>query len=383
MRSSWHVAWKQLSHSPVKLLVATAGVVVAVLLMLVQLGFLNAAYDSSLGVPKMITADLVILNPQSPTFATPSSFPRRLLYRLPAHPAVVEVQPVYLGTGRWKNPWDNSDHQILVYGLGTDGNMLPAPGFFESFDQLRQPDQALFDKRSRNTFGPVAEALARGERVDVELNHRKITVAACTQIGVTLGVDGNIFVTETNFLRLFPRIPGSIDLGLVRLKPGVDVVKVRDELRGWCEPELRILTKAEFIAFEKHFLDTAAPINFIFGLGTAVGFFIGFVIVYQILYTEVSTHLPQFATLKAIGFTDRYLLRLVIQESLLLAVMGYLPGTLLSWGVYYIAAKETQLPMALTLNRLVFVLGLTIIMCVISAAMAIRKLRTVDPADIF
>ena len=208
-------------------------------------------------------------------------------------------------------------------------------------------------------------------------------MAACTQIGVTLGVDGNMFVTETNFLRLFPRIPGSIDLGLVRLKPGVDAESARDELRRWCGTELRILTKSEFIAFEKHFLDTSAPINFIFGLGTAVGFFIGFVIVYQILYTEVSTHLPQFATLKAIGFTDNYLLRLVVQESLLLAIMGYLPGTLMSWGVYTIAARETQLPMALTPTRLIFVLGLTITMCVFSAAMAMRKLSAADPADIF
>ena len=383
MRSSWHVAWKQLSHSRVKLLVATAGVVVAVLLMLVQLGFLNAAYDSSLGVPKLITADLVILNPRSPTFATPSPFARRLLFRLPAHPSVAGVQPVYLGTGRWKNPWDKSDHQILVYGLGTDGDMLPVPGFLDAVEQLRQPDMALYDRRSRTTFGPVAETLARGERVEAEVNHRKITVAACTQIGVTLGVDGNMFVTETNFLRLFPRIPGSIDLGLVRLKPGVDAELARDELRRWCGTELRILTKSEFIAFEKHFLDTSAPINFIFGLGTAVGFFIGFVIVYQILYTEVSTHLPQFATLKAIGFTDNYLLRLVVQESLLLAIMGYLPGTLMSWGVYTIAARETQLPMALTPTRLIFVLGLTITMCVFSAAMAMRKLSAADPADIF
>ncbi|MEI8019220.1 MAG: ABC transporter permease DevC [Schlesneria sp.] len=383
MRSSWQVAWKQLSHSKVKLIVATAGVVVAVLLMLVQLGFLNAAYDSSLAVPKRVTADLVVLSPQSPTFATPTQFARRMLYRLPAHPAVAEVQAIYLGTGRWKNPWDKSERQILVYGLGAGENMLQIPGYDDAVDQLQQPDVGLFDRRSRPTFGPVADALSKGERVDVEVNRRKITIAACTEIGVTLGVDGNLFVSDTNFLRLFPRIPGSIDLGLVRLKPGVDPAAARDELVRWCGTDMRILTKAEFIAFEKHFLDTGAPINFIFGLGTAVGFFIGFVIVYQILYTEVSTHLPQFATLKAIGFTDNYLLRLVMQESLILAVLGYLPGTVLSWCVYQIAARETKLPMALTMFRLTSVLGLTITMCIFSAAMAMRKLRAADPADIF
>ena len=138
-----------------------------------------------------------------------------MLYRLPAHPAVADVQEVYLGTGRWKNPWDKSERQILVYGLGAGENMLQIPGFDDARDQLQQPDVGLFDRRSRPTFGPVAEALAKGERVDVEVNHRKMTIAACTEIGVTLGVDGNLFVSDTNFLRLFPRIPGSIDLGLI------------------------------------------------------------------------------------------------------------------------------------------------------------------------
>ena len=106
-------------------------------------------------------------------------------------------------------------------------------------------------------------------------------------------------------------------------------------------------------------------------------------IVYQILYTEVATHLPQFATLKAIGFTDAYLLRLVIEEALLLSFMGFIPGVILSLGVYHIAAKETLLPMAMTVSRLVMVFGLTVAMCMFSAAMAVKKLRSADPADIF
>ena len=383
MRSSWQVAWKQLSHNKVKLLVATSGVVVAVLLMLVQLGFMEAAYESSLGVPNRIVADLVILNPQTPSLMTPAPFSRRLLYRLPAHPAVAEVQSVYLGQGRWKNPWAKSEHQILIYGLGPGPNLLPVPGYLEMIDRLRQPDTTIFDIRSRPAFGPMKETLARGEQVEVEVNRRKLTVIGGTDVGVTLGVDGNMFVTETNFLRLFSRIPGSIDLGLIKLRPDVNPITVRDELRHWCGSDLRILTRAEFIAFERHFLDTSAPINFIFGLGTVVGFFIGFVIVYQVLYTEVSIHLPQFATLKAMGFTDSYLLWLVIKEALLLSMFGYVPGSVLAWGVYQIAAKETLLPMALTLTRLSSVFALTVLMCMFSGAMAVKKLRAADPADIF
>ncbi|MFN6394244.1 MAG: FtsX-like permease family protein, partial [Aphanizomenon sp.] len=134
---------------------------------------------------------------------------------------------------------------------------------------------------------------------------------------------------------------------------------------------------------EKDYWANGTGIGFIFGLGVIVGFIVGIVIVYQILYSDVSDHLPEYATLKAMGYTDNYLLLVLLQEALLLAVFGYLPAFLLSFGIYQLTFTATLLPIAMKLDRAINVFILTIIMCTFSGAIAMQKLRSADPADIF
>ena len=139
----------------------------------------------------------------------------------------------------------------------------------------------------------------------------------------------------------------------------------------------------DFAQIEREYWANGTGIGFIFGLGVSVGFIVGIVIVYQILYSDVSEHLPEYATLKAMGYTDNYLLGVLMQESLLLAVLGYLPSVALAYGLYQLTYAATMLPIAMTTRRAIMVLILTIVMCSISGAIALRKLRTADPADIF
>ena len=114
-----------------------------------------------------------------------------------------------------------------------------------------------------------------------------------------------------------------------------------------------------------------------------MGFIVGIVIVYQILYSDVSEHLPEYATLKAMGYSDRYLLGVLLQEALFLAVLGYIPAFFLSFGLYQLTYAATMLPITMKLERAITVFILTVIMCSFSGAIAMRKLRTADPADVF
>lgn len=107
------------------------------------------------------------------------------------------------------------------------------------------------------------------------------------------------------------------------------------------------------------------------------------IIVYQILFSDVSDHLQEYATLKAMGYTDGYLFKVVIQEAGILAVLGFVPGLLLCLGLYRLAGDATSLPIVMTWSRGVAVLGLTVGMCWFSGAMALRKVRAADPADVF
>lgn len=384
MLSSFVLAWRQLTHNKMKLAVASAGVVVAVMLMLVQLGIRQGAMDNSVAFTRRISADLVVVSPRTKTIFQSAAFPRRLLYRLPAHAQVAKVQELYMSQARWRNPWTYREFPISVYGIDPDGSLINLPGFGERTEQLRLRDHVIFDRLSRDSFGPVVETVQREGFLETEINRRRVTVIDTITVGISMTTDGNLYMTPENFLRIFPdRAPGAVDLGLVQLQPGADPVAMCRELQPYLGTEAVIMPQAALVASEVNFLRENAPIDFIFGMGAAVGFFIGFVVVYQILYTEVTNHLPQYATLKAIGFTDNYLLRVVLSQAFILSVLGYVPGFILALWLYGVATKAIQMPFSMTWSRAMMVGTFTLVMCGLSAVIAVRKAQSADPADVF
>ena len=158
---------------------------------------------------------------------------------------------------------------------------------------------------------------------------------------------------------------------------------VLDNMKNSLAEGVTVLSKQEYIDFEKNYWNTSTAIGFIFYLGAIVGFTVGNIIVYQILYADVSEHLSEYATLKAIGYTNNYLLRVVFKESLILASFGYIPGITISLTLYTIVKQVTLLPIYMSWSRALLILGLTILMCIVSGAIAMQKLRDADPVDIF
>ena len=378
------VAWLQLSHGRTKLLAAVVGVVFADLLMWMQLGFLSAAVESATSLYGKLRGELVLLSPQSHEINSVEAFPRRLLARAQGHPEVESVAPLYTSTARWKDPWTGQKRPLFVYGIVPYAPAIGPDGVVESARRLHAADTCLFDLRARPEFKRVAEKLTDGEPLVAEINGRRIWVVGTTAIGASFAVDGNLVTSDANFARLFPGRPtSSIDVGVVRLRPGVDRQQVKLELQARYGADLLVLTIDEFADRARDFLLRSRPINFIFGLGAAVGFLIGFAIVYQMLFTDVSNHLPQYATLKAIGYSDRYLRRIVLQESVILSLLGFLPGAGLAWGLYAVTVKATNLPLRMTWDRGALIFGLTVVMCGLSGLVAMRKLRQADPADVF
>jgi putative ABC transport system permease protein len=378
------VAWLQLSHGRAKLVAAVTGIIFADLLMWMQLGFRAAAIDSSLYIHGQLRGELVIVNPQTDQIDAAKPFPRRQLVRVQGHPEVEAAVPLYTGTALWRDPWTGAKRLLFVYGIVPFAPAIGVRGVAESAGPLHEADTCLFDTRSRQEFSAVLEKLAAGQPVTAEINSRQVKVVGTTTIGASFQVDGNLVTSDANFIRLFPqRAPGSIDLGVVRLRPGSDPRQVKIELQKIYGSDLLVLTTDEFKEREKDFFLRTRPINFVFAVGTAVGFLVGFAIVYQVLFSDVSNHLPQYATLKAIGYADGYLRRVVLEESLILSILGYLPGVALAAVLYAVTAKATSLPMHLTFVRGLLLFVLTITMCSFSGLVAMRKLKQADPADVF
>jgi putative ABC transport system permease protein len=378
------LSWLQLSHEKSRLLIALAGIGFADMLMFIQLGFKAALFDSSVTFHQALTGDIFLMSPQSDALGFTKPFSERRLYESLAVEEVESVVPIYLNFGSWKNPIKRNTRTILTIAFNPANNPLNFPGVKEDIDQIKLPDVVLFDDRSRAEFGPIPDLVAQNKVVKAEIDSRKVTVGGIFTMGASFAADGNILTSDTNFLRLFPdRQKGLIDMGIINLKPGANLESVKATLEAKLPKDVEIFDQAEFIQNEISYWQNATAIGFIFTLGTAIGFVVGIVIVYQILYTDVANHLPEYATLKAMGYRDRYFVILVFQEAIILAVLGFLPGYLIATGLYSLAAGATALPLAMTANRATTVLILTIIMCCASGTVAVKKLSAADPADIF
>jgi putative ABC transport system permease protein len=378
------LAWLQLSHEKVRLLVAIAGISFADILMFMQLGFRDALYDSAIRFHSNINGDIFIQSPQSTALIAMKSFPSRRLYQTLAFPGVKSATSIYINQGIWRNPVDKSTRGIFVYGFNpNDAEMFQLPGIKENIDKLKIPDTFLFDTQSRAQFGPIPQLFKAGNKVETEVRNRKITIGGLFTLGASFGADGNLITSDTNFIRLFKRDRGLIDIGVVQVKPGTDISATVAAMRSSLPKDVEVLSRQEFVDKELHYWQTGTSIGYIFTLGTIMGFIVGIVIVYQILYTDVADHLSEYATLKAMGYTDFYLLTIVFQEALILSIVGFFPGTLAAVGLYTMTRNATNLPLLMTVTRATTVLILTMIMCIVSGAIAVRKLRAADPADMF
>ncbi len=378
------LAWLQLSREKMRLFVALAGIGFADILMFMQLGFRDALFDSAVTLHKNLQGDIFLISPQSTAIIAMKSFPSRRLYQTLGFNGVKSVSSVYIDFGLWKNPENRQTRSILVLGFNPADSVLDLPQVKDNLEAIKLSDVVLFDDASRPEFGPIAQEFKQGKDITTEVASRRIRVGGLFTLGASFGADGNMITSDLNFLRLFTkRQEGLIDIGIVKLQPETNVDEVIKNLKQRLPKDVKIFSKEEFIAFEKNYWQTGTAIGFIFALGTTMGFIVGIVIVYQILYTDVTDHLPEYATLKAMGYKNGYLLMVVFQEAIILSILGYFPGFALATGLYTLTRSATNLPMLMTLSRATIVLILTIIMCCVSGAIAVRKLQAADPADIF
>lgn len=377
------LAWHQLMKKKIRLFVAIAGIAFADILMFFQLGMLDALFDGSAKSYQLLQGDLVLVNSQFQTLYIVKQFPRERLFQTLAYEQVESVLPIYMGFAQWRNPQTEINRTILVWGIDPVNPPLSLVELEENQTKLKLLNRVLFDQSSRPEYGSITDLFKQQENLEIQVNDKTVEVVGLFNIGASFVTDGNVITSDSTFLNLFPdNKPEQISMGLIKLKPGVNVQEIQAKITANLPKDVKLLTASQLAQNEIHYWSTQG-IGFIFSLGVIVGFIVGIVIVYQILYSDVSDHLPEYATMKAMGYSDRYLLGVLMQAALLLAILGYISGFLLSLGLYQVGSSATQLPIMMKLGRAVMVLILTITMCAVSGAIAMNKLRSADPADIF
>jgi putative ABC transport system permease protein len=132
----------------------------------------------------------------------------------------------------------------------------------------------------------------------------------------------------------------------------------------------------------RHWVQNTAIGN-IFRMGSITGFFVGMVVLFQIMSADIRNHLPLYATLRAMGYTKLQLCRYVFEQSWIFAVLGYLPALVVSLALYPLVHNLTYLPIYMTMSLAAGVALLSLLMCSLSALLCMNKLVRVDPAELF
>lgn len=389
------LSWLNLTHNKGRFALSLAGVGFAVVLMFVEAGFYNALLDSTVALIDQFDADLVIVSKVKTSLQSWGRVPRRRLTQALGVPGVADVKPLYLEAARsvWRSEATGKRRIVRVLAVDPDD---PALAFEEATTRagiLRLPDAVLFDRAASGVYGHPDE-----HTLDDELARQNVRLGGTFRLGTDFMYEGNAIVGEPAFARFFPARSGSalreVEAGMVKLADGADAGDVRTRLTEALRAgvatdqnaggdDVMVMTRDEFRDQERAYWRTSTPVGFVFGLGLAMGLVVGVVICYQVLATDVADHLPEFATLKAMGYSDRYLGGIVLKQALLLALVGFVPGCLVSAGLYYALGEVTGLPLLLTVPRAAIVLAFTVLMCSASGVLTVRKLRSADPADLF
>ena len=378
------LAWLQVSHNPVKLAIGLAGVSFSNLLMFFQLGLLDSIYNSQRKPIDRLRADLVLVSAGYSNMGSLQVFDRSRLYQALGVEGVEGVSPLHISRATWITPETRKSFDVYVYGVNLSRPSLAFPELEGQLSRLQPLRNALFDRSSKKQYGPIASELKSNGLVNVEVNQKQLRIIDTFSLGSTFAADANLIVGDNTFYFLFPeKNPNKIEMGLIQLKPGSDPLAVQRALQPLMSKDVKVLTRAELSNLELNYWKRNSSVGFIFSLGVLVGFVVGSIIVYQILFGDVMNSLPQYATLKAMGYTDRYVISVVIQQSAILAFVGFIPGVLSSMGLYWLLATVTKLSVFMTATRALQVLLLTFVMCVGSGALATRKLVQLDPADVF
>jgi putative ABC transport system permease protein len=378
------IGWLQLAHNRARLLAALAGVAFANILVLMQLGFLGAMVGSIKLPYDQFNADILISASDMNTLADGSPLPRQRMFEALSVQGVARATPVYYGKVDWKQP-DGTIRGLDIFGIDPQARAFRTRAINDRLDEIALSDVALIDSGTRNVPKKVFRDIDAGMPYVFEVKGRTLTVVGTFAIGGGFSADGYLVVSDQTFLKLFPqRSPGAPNHIFVTLQPGADPARIVADLRAALPAYDTIArTIAQAVAMDQRFQTTQKPVGIVFGFGVAIGVLVGVIIVYQVLSTDVADHMKEYATFKAVGYPRRFFLGLIFEEAVILAILGFVPGIVISLLLYAAVSAATGLPLVMTPARGLIVLVGTIVLCVISGAIATRKLARANPADLF
>tara|TARA_B110000503_G_scaffold134452_1_gene213490 strand:- start:958 stop:2130 length:1173 start_codon:yes stop_codon:yes gene_type:complete len=377
------IGWLQLTHSKGRLAAAVAGVAFANVLVFVQLGLASSMATATLRPYDFFNADIMISAQDANALTEGGNVARQWMFQALADPDVVAATPIYIGMMNWQQP--DLTLALLTFGIVPNNDAFIAPDIVRKIAPLRLQNGAIIDFNTRGLSPDVAASIRPQSPQTFEVSGQTVTLFDTFQGGGGFGSDGHMIMSDQSFLALSGgRSAGAPDHILLHVASGADPAVVADRLRGAISDQsLRIRTYATAIQQDITYQSTQRPTGVIFGFGVVIGILVGIVIVYQVLSTDVADHMREYATFKAMGYGQWFFLGVVLEEALILAVFGFIPGSIIGYSMLSGMREITNLPIVLTGTMAFQVFFGTLAACAISGALATRKLAAADPADLF
>ncbi|MGF1990587.1 MAG: ABC transporter permease DevC [Nostoc sp. ZfuVER08] len=388
------IAWLQLRYQRNQTIAGIVGILCITFLIFMQLGLRNAFLEGALQLTLNLNADIVLVSSLSSTVLQPVSFSSRPLYQALALKNVEFVAPFYISSTQW---YDRNQHvyriRVNVIGIPPNVQILNLPGIKENLEKLNKQKFVLFDHNARNEFNPIIEEFARKGESSAEIlagttsSLQKLRVVGLFELGVNNAYDATFLMNPVTFSELFGRDLKKIDIGLIKFNSGfnsdIEIEQNVQKLKTYLPANINVFSKNELIKREKIFHENNSPMGFIFRFILIMAVVISIFILYQILYVKVTHNLANYATLKALGFSQKSIVFVVFQEAIILVITGYIPGLIVSYIAYDYLIRVTKIFIKMTIETALSVLVLVGIICLISAALSLLKVKDADPVDVF
>ena len=377
-------SWLQLTSSPPRFFTAAAGVSFASILILLQLGFYDGILDQVVHPVRSMNGEIIMVSKQFEQLTASGPFSKRRAEQAKSFSDVEDVFPVYTVMSVIKNIETGENKEIFVLAFDPADEPFAGPMMKSGKKFLKNEERVLFDEFSENVYGPVAERLKREGEISAEMENTRIVISGLFSMGSTLAAKGHLLMSDMMFLRLFKnRAPNMINIAVVKLKPGADPAAVAEKMQKKFSEDIKVFTKDAFIEREQVYWRDRTPIGFVVSAGLLVAMVVGCLIVYQILFNDVNSHIGEYATLKAVGIRDYFFVKTILEESLILMFCGIIPGAGASALMYKFARHVTNMPIYMSWNKIAIVCVLMLAACLFAGLLATKELRAADPAEIF
>jgi putative ABC transport system permease protein len=385
------IARKNLLEDIPRFIVAQVGILFAVSLVTIQTGLQSGFTQSTSKLIERSTADIWLADKTVEHIGLTLPIRYELLAKARQVKGVERAEAILLRTAIWKAASPAKIAAVTLVGADPEGLLFsPIETSEGKFSDLKQEFSLIADRASLNKLG--LDALSQSGKVN-DLPAKLVGIATKSQ---TIVFDNMIFTSLENahayLASLAPSdqspIPqalnpdAKVNYLLIKAAANEDLELLKSRLNT-ISPNLKAYSRAEMITLTQQYWQERSGIGFILGLGAAVGIVVGVVIVGQILYASVSDHLKEFGTLKAMGASDWFLYRIILEQSLWMAILGYVPGMSLCVGLAFWTATAQGITILITPASAGVVLGITVVMCMGSAIFAIQKVMLVDPAIVF